>query len=170
MEKRNIQINLNTAKEWYKKGNELKEVALQAFSEEELTKIELPKTWEEFCKNYPKHPEETFIDINSQIDTIQSTCSRLIECDKNILPSKEAAEAHRALMQLHQLRDVYRQGWVPNYNEVLTIKYAIKFVNNALFIIEPNTVSNFLTFQSKEIAKQFLENFEDLILKVKNLI
>ena len=51
-EERNITLTLDKAKEWYKKGGELKEIALQAFTEEELTKIDLPKTWEEFCANY----------------------------------------------------------------------------------------------------------------------
>ena len=38
MEKRNLKVGLNTAKEWYKSGNEvLKELALQVFTEEELT-------------------------------------------------------------------------------------------------------------------------------------
>lgn len=38
MEKRNLKVDLNTAREWYKSGNEtLKELALQIFTEEELT-------------------------------------------------------------------------------------------------------------------------------------
>ena len=38
MEKRNVEITLDTAKEWYNGDNEsLKQVALQAFTEEELT-------------------------------------------------------------------------------------------------------------------------------------
>ena len=38
------------AKEWYKKGGELKEIALQAFTEKEL--YSLPKSWKEFCDKY----------------------------------------------------------------------------------------------------------------------
>lgn len=37
--KRNIQIDLTTAKEWYKQGGNLKEIALQAFSEKELKSL-----------------------------------------------------------------------------------------------------------------------------------
>ena len=36
MESRNITITLNKAKEWYKQGGELKEVALQAYKEKEF--------------------------------------------------------------------------------------------------------------------------------------
>jgi uncharacterized protein YozE (UPF0346 family) len=49
--KRNIQIDLNTAKEWYKQGGDLRKVALQAFSEEELQSF--PKSWQEFCEINP---------------------------------------------------------------------------------------------------------------------
>ena len=134
-------------------------------------KNELPATWGEFCTNYPRQKEETYIEASSHLYTIQKPgVSRIIDIDRNLLPSKEAAKAHRALMQLHQLRNVYRQGWVPDYKEFLTVKYAIRFINNALCIIQTNTQSNFLTFQSQEIAEQFLENFEDLIMEAKELI
>lgn len=133
-------------------------------------KDKLPTSWEEFCKNYLRQPGECFIDSYSNIRTFIQEGNRSISVDKNSLPSKEAAEAHLALMQLHRLRDIYRQGWIPDYKEVLTVKHAIRFINNALCIIQTNTQSNFLTFQSQEIAEQFLENFEDLILEAKELI
>lgn len=120
MEKRNIQIDLITAKEWYNKGGELREIALQVFTEKEL--IELPKTWEEYCKNYPRKLREYYINPNSIINESAQIDYRAINSDKNLLPSKEAAEAHLALMQLHQLRDCYRQGWVPDWNNGREIK------------------------------------------------
>lgn len=44
MEKRNITVTLNKAKEWFNSGNAtLKEIALQAFSEEELTTFDFTK-------------------------------------------------------------------------------------------------------------------------------
>ena len=47
MEERNVKISLEKAREWYNKGGELKEIALSAFSEEEITEIDaesaLPK-------------------------------------------------------------------------------------------------------------------------------
>lgn len=48
MEKRNIAISLNEAKEWYKSGNNtLKELALKAYSEEELNPITFSQIWGE---------------------------------------------------------------------------------------------------------------------------
>lgn len=134
-------------------------------------KNELPVTWEEFCTNYPKQKEETYIEVSSHLCTIQKPgVSRIIDIDRNLLPSKEAAKAHRALMQLHQLRDVYRQGWVPDY-KVLNTKYVIKSLsNNDLHVLKTTIQGDFLVFQSEEIAEQFLENFEDLIMEAKELI
>ncbi len=39
MESRSVKLTLEKAREWYNKGGELKEVALQAFKEEELKKL-----------------------------------------------------------------------------------------------------------------------------------
>ena len=79
--------------------------------------IELPKTWEEFCKQNGVREGEYY--IGSQSDVVEVfVCNyfhRRKTIDRNILPNKQAAEQHLALMQLHQLRDCYRQGWVPNY-------------------------------------------------------
>lgn len=40
---RNVKISLATAKEWYKKGGELKEIALQAFTIKEITGLHITK-------------------------------------------------------------------------------------------------------------------------------
>lgn len=131
----------------------------------------LPTSWEEFCEQYYDSKLEFYITNCSRIEqTSPDKGFRRKNEDKNLLPTKEDAEAHLALIQLHRLRDVYRQGWIPDYKEVLSIKYAIRFINNALYIIQINTQSNFLTFQSQEIAEQFLENFEDLINVAKELL
>ena len=167
MKKRNVILTLDKAKEWYKKGGELREVALQAYKEEEL-KIELPKTWEEFCENYPTKSGECFISNTSEIIPITSRY-RVPSRDKNIVPSKEVAEAHLALIQLHQLRDCYRQGWVHDWRNN-KFKYCIVRDMNGLRVGVTNLCSKFLTFQSKEIAETFLINFEDLIVKTGDLM
>ena len=137
----------------------------------EDVKPQLPKTWEEFCKQNFIKEEEKYIDLSSNICTAATfTSEKNPECDKNILPSKQAAEAHLALMQLHQLRDCYRQGWVPNWDENEN-RYYILHLNTEHYIITDTTkVSMFLTFQSREIAQEFLNNFKDLIEQAGDLI
>lgn len=167
MESRNITLTLDKAKEWYKQGGELKEVALQAFTENELTNDELPKTWEEFCENYPKGEQERTINTYS-VSVSSGSGYRNALTDKNSLPSKEAAEAHLALMQLHQLRDCYRQGRVPDWNKN-DEKFGISD-DCGLNVFSYYHFNRFLSFQTKELAKEFLANFRDLIEKAGDLI
>lgn len=51
MEERNIKLSIEKAREFYSKGGEFKDLALSAFTEDEILISKLPKTWEEFCKN-----------------------------------------------------------------------------------------------------------------------
>ena len=111
---RYITLTLKKAKEWYKRGGELKEVALQAFSEEELTKPDLPKSWKEFCKNYPIQDGECWL---SGCDEIYEKGPDIERIYKNWIPSKKSAEAHLALngnlLQMggdDALREIIRLG------------------------------------------------------------
>lgn len=129
----------------------------------------LPETWEEFCKLYPIKKEEYYIELNS-IPTETSIGERLDHDDKNILPSKKAAEAHLALMQLHQLRDCYRQGWKPDWKNNCQEKYCIEFSDYQYRIFKYFISCRFLSFQSKEIAEKFLMYFKNLIKQAEDLI
>lgn len=74
-------------------------------------------------------------------------------------------------MQLHQLRNCYRQGWVPDWNNVDENKYSIISDEVKVYIIQSMLLSPcFLVFQSKEIAEEFLNNFKDLIEQAGDLI
>lgn len=131
---------------------------------------ELPKTWKEFCDTFNIPDGEYYIDNTSEID-IRSGGSRDYDSDKNLLSSKEAAEAHLALIQLHRLRDCYRQGWIPNWKDEYSVKYAIVYNYDGELIVEDYIVTPiFLSFQSEELAKEFLNNFCELIEQAGDLI
>lgn len=164
-EERNITLTLDKAQEWYNKGGELKEIALQAYSEEELNA--LPKSWKEFCKKYPKTENEAYIGVMSAVYAFTGTKrDRNNDADRNICPSKESAEAHLAMIQLEQLRDCWRQGWKPEAHEAI---YAIKFSVQGLGVYY-FVSREFLSFPTKETAEAFLECFRDLIEKAGDLI
>ena len=60
----------------------------------------LPKTWEEFCEQNKINKGEYYLDISS--NAMKSLPGeRYKYTDRNILPSKQAAEQYLALMQLH---------------------------------------------------------------------
>ena len=127
----------------------------------------LPETWEEFCEFYPIKEEERYIGLDSKL--VSNGGDRAIYSDKNMLPSEKAAEAHLALIQLHQLRDCYRQGWVPDW-EINSDKYCIQYTNNKYSIFNYANYRCFLSFQSQELAEKFLKNFKDLIKQAGDLI
>ena len=135
-------------------------------------KSQLPKTWEEFCKNYPINSGEFIIGLSSQIGSPRWG-DRDINIDRNVLPNYKAGEAHLALMQLHQLRDCYREGWLP---DGLSSQYSIEMYydpSNGVVkfrIIKYYSISKFLSFQTEEKAKEFLNNFRNFIEKAWDLI
>lgn len=175
MEKeRYITLTLEKAKEWYKKGGELKEIALQAFTERELNPI--PRSWEEFCENNPIQDHEAFINYVSSNITICKECAgsglgvwkRKPEKDRCKCVSQKSAEAHLAMMQLEQLRNCWRQGWEPIWD--ISEKWCIRLWGNELSVGITTNISRFLTFPTKEMAEEFLKCFKDLIEVAKDFI
>ena len=163
---RAIMLSLEKAKEFYAKGGEFRDLALGAYTEEELTKKELPKTWGEFCENYPVQKGECW--LSGGDDILQCSYSQN-RTHKNWIPSKKSAEAHLAMIQLEQLRDCYRQGWVPNYDDD-TPKSYITIGRSGAVVRATFYESRFLTFQDTYTAVAFSTRFSDLIKKAGDLI
>lgn len=133
-------------------------------------KDELPNTWGEFCEQNYNANKEYFIGTDSDILHVKRLhVNRSFYGDRNLLSTKEDAEAHLALIQLHRLRDVYRQGWKPNWDDNKE-KYCINYFECKVEICALCCSRHFLSFQSQEIAEKFLKNFKDLIEKAKELL
>ena len=173
-EERFVTLTLDKAKEWYKKGGELREIALQAFTERELNP--LPRSWEEFCENNPIQDHEAFINYASSNITICKECAgsglefwmRKPEKDRCKCVSQKSAEAHLAMMQLEQLRNCWWDGWEPIWD--CSEKWCIRLWGNELGVGVATHIARFLTFPTNEMAREFLECFRDLIEKAKDLI
>lgn len=135
---------------------------------------QLPKTWEEFCKQNKVKKTEYYLNAYSSIEETETVKRNKIS-DKNLLPNRQAAEQHLALMQLHQLRDCYRQGWIPDLADEST-KYCIgRYYDSDTRSIKHKVVSlsrtsTFLSFPTNKLAEDFLTNFHDLIKQVGDLI
>lgn len=173
-EERNITLTFEKAQEWYKKGGELKEIALQAFTEKELNP--LPKTWEEFCEKHPIQDHEAFINFTNGSITVCKECAgsglgiwmRKPEKDRCKCVSQKSAEAHLAMIQLEQLRNCWLNGWEPIWD--CSEKWCIRLWGNELGVGVATHISRFLTFPTNEMAREFLECFRDLIEKARDLI
>ena len=132
-------------------------------------KPQLPKTWEEFCITHDIKMSEYFIGETGNIFN-SNTGKRIPDIKKTLLPSKQAAEAHLALMQLHQLRDAWREGWLPDWKDEFTYKYVIVIAKDEYVVQRYTFTSCFLSFQDEKRADEFLECFRDLIMKAGDLI
>ena len=88
-------------------------------------------------------------------------------CKQNKVKIKPT-EQYLALMQLHQLRDCYRQGWTPTLDKVSF--GIIRRVGGDLEVDRFMFSSRFLSFQYGKIAKDFLKNFRNLIEQAGDLI
>ena len=131
-------------------------------------KPQFPKTWEEFCEQNAIKRNECYLDTSSCIIDMWDG-KRDISSDRNVLPNKQATEAHLALMQLHQLRDCYREGWEPDWNNDCN-KYIIVKNRDKYVVFGGNWTNEFLSFQDRERAEEFLTNFRELIEKAGDLI
>ena len=131
-------------------------------------KPQFPKTWEEFCKQNMIKKDEYYLNPSSRILELRDD-KRDVFLDRNVLPTRQAAEAHLALMQLHQLRDCYREGWEPDWNNDCN-KYIIVKNRDKYVVFGGNWTNEFLSFQDRERAEEFLTNFRELIEKAGDLI
>ena len=144
-EERNITLTLDKAKEWYKKGGELKEIALQAFSETELNP--LPRSWEEYTSKIA-----------------------LLKVSIDIMPISSLPKKYIALYKLERLRNCWIQDWKPNWLEGNVQKYVIQKWRDKCSIETTYVTHAFLSFPTYEMAKEFLECFRDLIEEAGDLI
>lgn len=125
-------------------------------------KKELPEKWEELgiIEGY-------WVDRDS---VEKNTKNRLCDSEnRNIFKTEEQAKASIALAQLSQLREVYRDGWKPNWKDGIQ-KWGIGMVNDQIDLDYYDSHNAFLSFQSQEIAELFLKNFKDLIEEAAPLL
>ena len=122
----------------------------------------LPKSWEELIRI-----EGYYIGTCAGVSDYQGASK---EVNKNVFATRKQAEAAVALAQLSQLRDAYRQGWVPDWENAGLKKYVIFFEESHLRIDYWYTREYFLSFESQAIAQEFLKNFKDLIEKARPLM
>lgn len=135
MEKRNISISLEKAKEWYEGGNiTLKQLALEAYSEEELKE------------------EIAYSDI---LDKLWRS-GKLVTCQTSISGiTTSSIEKIKVLSKLYNIAAYFNGDWVPTYgNDSYYIYEAHKVIgvacNNYLLSSVPY-------FKSKEDTQKAVE-------------
>ena len=134
-------------------------------------KNDKPRTWEEFCKNYPLRKDEFWISDGGRIRQVDSTSIGKCRTYKNWCTSKQEAEAFLALMQLRQLRKAWVGDWKqPNSHSIIyVIKYDID--TNKVRLASGNFWGSCtLSFPDYKMAEDFLDCFKDLCETAKILL
>ena len=160
METRQIELSLDTAKRLYEQGGEYRDIALTAFKEHELIGDRLPKTWEEYCVKHGGVGDK----IDEALNSAYTIINRYVFLDHN------QTQAYIAKMMLHLLRDEYRQGWLPDWEDENQDKYVILSSKGERYVAYCQSISRFLAFQDKKRANEFLTNFRELIEQAGDLI
>lgn len=131
-----------------------------------------PKSWEDFCENFPIKPGECFIGIDCEVlEYFPSDKKRKEIEDRVLCINRKEAEAFLALMQLRQLRKAWVGDWEQpkSATEIAVIEYN----NDEKELV--TTYGNFwtsitLSFPTLKMAKEFLECFGDLCETAKCLL
>ena len=141
--------------------------------------LQLPKTWEEYCERAMIDENEVVI-FDGYLDRPTIIQKGFIRGSRNpiehkkLLPSEEVARQFVALMQLYRLRDYYRQGWVPDWEDNSSCKYTIvqKLTIKGIqhIVACHHTTPCFLSFPTYKLSEEFLTNFRDLIEQAGDLI
>ena len=163
MEVKVLNVELDTAKKWYKSGNvELEALALQLFSEEDLNSKEV-KTWDDLIGT--KVPKESyFIGGTSRVSKIITNQTFDIKYNKNLFIDEKHAKSALAMAQISQL--------IPYYGGVITdtewnsnvIKYVITRRNNSIVPESFTIIYHLLAFHTREQRDEFLKNNKQLVM------
>lgn len=142
---RTIELSLETAINFYKKGGEFRELALSAFTRDELMQGLLPKSWEEWFSFLPEPAQNVYIELFKR------------------MPSK-----YVALMKLEILRDCYRKR---DDSQKITCFYIHRCGDGFRIVaFNPHFYQHFLSFRTYETAQDFRKNFDKLLKEAGDLI
>lgn len=132
-----------------------------------------PRSWEEYCKNF----KGQYYYIQDNRDNIATSFTPngygLVSAYKNYIPTKELAEAFLAMMQLMSLRQAWIGDWKPDYYMNMASNWCIEYEPNpGVFSIANHCKTNGggLTFPTREMTKDFMNCFKDLLEIAKPLI
>ena len=157
MEERNVKISIETARKWYNSEDDsLKGIALQAFSEEELSETEV-KVWDDLLKLKNKSRGAWIGDSSF----LHCNCRIMENTDKNVFVDYKHAKSALAMAQISQLMPYYTEpiarnesNWViiaDEFGDLITQQYNYK------------SNPNILRFKTREKAYEFLTNNMQLV-------
>lgn len=124
----------------------------------------LPKMWEEITYDGYYTTSDSKIDRSNRYVKFNKADRR------NEYATRGLVEASLPLAQLSVLREIYRQGWEPDWNDDSQTKFVIMCWGGLVITAQTFRGNHFLSFQSHQVRDLFLKNFKKLIYQAKPLL
>ena len=129
-----------------------------------------PKSWKEYCQNYPVKAGEVYLDYEGKIRILETNYSgRTVNYDDNIILNEEEALAIQALIKLRHLRKAWIKNENPTSHENNHVVHT-EIDTNEIKIITGDYAIGALSFPTKEMALEFKNCFASLIRQAKRLL
>ena len=132
-----------------------------------------PRSWEKYYKQQIANKKHGYYIDDADCSTVSVVWNEYAGADKwkNVLPSKELAEAFLAMMQLVSLRQAWIGDWKPDWEDYDNYKYCVFGSKTNDFCVR-NLMSarSPLSFPTEEMATDFMNCFRDLLEIAKPLI
>lgn len=166
-EKRNLTLSLAEARKAYKETTDaaFKILLLSSFTEEELTKAELPQSFLQI-----KEIEGYYINTHSAILPLSRRENSVAQI--NVVTREKYTKAWLAFCQLTQLHKAWIGDWKHEDNK--HIAYVIERNTDSTMRIQTNYYwkrgERLFIFPTAELRDEFFEQFKDLIEEAKYFI
>ena len=159
-----VKLSLDTAKALYQQGGASKLFALDNYTEEEINRKELPKSFKDLgiISGY-------YVDSkDGQIEETNNCNSESI-VSNGVVPTESLAKAVVALCKLLYLKDAYNSSWKPDWKNS-DGKSVIEIRDYKISTSIYSSTNKILTFKTIQLRNEFLKNFKDLIEEAKELL
>ena len=118
-----------------------------------------PKSWQEYVES---------VDMDSNAPSLKGSKEEIL---LSMFQTQEEAKAFNALNKLIILRDIWWDGWQPEFMPTTYdgIEYGCIYrnVNGDVKIFMTNSRPTILTFETSDIAQEFFDTYKDLIEQAK---
>ena len=131
-----------------------------------------PRSWKEYYEQQIANKKCGYYidDVNCDLkDIIWHDCVGANKW-RNVLPSKELAEAFLAMMQLMSLRQAWIGDWKPDWSCGYSSNYCVVGAGDRFDVCILGKCRYALSFPTIEMAKDFMNTFKDLLEIAKPLI
>ena len=155
---KNITLTIEQAREMLGKDAAIDQLIRANFTEDEL-KSKYPRTYEDLGDFYGYEVDEFG-------NTGGFVCSSLAEGARKTYHTPQQAIAFNYIYpQLTQLMARYRDGWEPNWGCRDQPKCCVSLDSPNLIVTEWYSYPQPISFQSREIAQQFIQDHRELIVE-----